>query len=256
MLPLAVGWTSLALGVLSFLFFCFSVLFSARRSAPKGAVVRGAEVDVPKLAEALAKLVDAFAKAGPTISALVASIVFVGFAVWIALRVLSLTHCPEPSAVQMLPTPVTTECVITGLPEPARRTSTPGSTDLFSSFDKEEIQEPRGCLNTILDRAVHAPPQLMFLVGRADRRQLRAQSMRIYGENLALAYQRAVSLKAYLIDRYKNTAANSPGAVGPELFAARIVTLAAGPQYLGLNVDQETLSKDRCVEIVAYWNTR
>jgi hypothetical protein len=75
-------------------------------------------------------------------------------------------------------------------------------------------------------------------------------------EQWGSAYQRAVSLKAYLIDRYKNTAANSPGAVGPELFAARIVTLAAGPQYLGLNVDQETLSKDRCVEIVAYWNTR
>src|ERR1700733_2542195 len=137
MLPLAVGWTSLALGVLSFLFFCFSVLSSASKSAPRGAVVRGAEVDVSKLAEALAKLVDAFAKAGPTISALVASLVFVGFAVWISMRVLSL---PRLESLPARTAPVTMGCVINGLPEPAHGIPSPASTDLFPRLDSGETQ--------------------------------------------------------------------------------------------------------------------
>jgi hypothetical protein len=256
MFPLAVGWTSLVLGVLAFLFFCFSVLSSARRSAPIGPHVKAAEADPAKLAEALAKLVDAFAKAGPTISVLIASLTFVGFSVWIAGHICPCASTAQQPVVKSISS-MTTECTVQHLPEPATRNPSPSDlTSLFKTFDNDESQEPKRCLKTLLDRAGNSPPQLVFLVGRADRRELRAQSMRIYGGNFTVAYQRAVSLKAYLIDRYRNIATTQPRLETPEVFASHIVTMAAGPQHLGSNLDHDSLSQDRCVEIVAYWNAQ
>jgi len=73
------GWGATAMSFASFLLF---VYLSARRApalpvAGAGNVAQHAGLsDVVKVAEAVAKLADSFAKAGPALSALVASIVF------------------------------------------------------------------------------------------------------------------------------------------------------------------------------------
>jgi hypothetical protein len=251
MLALAVGWTSLILGVASFLVFCLTLLFAKRKS---GLVIKSEDVSPTKLAEALAKLVDAFAKAGPTISALVASIIFVAFAAWIAMHICALPQARRSSDAAM---PAITECVVTGLPEPSNVTSNPFSAaNLFSIFDNQDRQEPKGCLSTTLDRARTDAPYLILLIGRADKRQLRAPMARIYGDNSTLAYQRAITLRAYLIDRYDSFIAHKPEPLSPELFASRVVTLSAGSNHIGSELDTATLSEDRCVELVAYWSAK
>jgi hypothetical protein len=230
-------------------------LFSGRKSAASGLDVRSA--DLPKLAEALAKVIDAFTHAGPTISALIASFVFMGLAAWIALHTCVNVTSNNISLAPAQSTPMTTKCIITGLPEPTIQNEEPFSfTDLFTSFDKESNQEPKGCLNAILDRTNQAAPDLIFLVGRSDRRLLRKPALRVYRDNLALGYRRAVSLRKYLVDRYQTALAQKPPLATSAMFASRIIPLAAGPEYLGSTFDSVRFSADRCVEIVAYWSAR
>ena len=93
MLVNAIGWLALTMSGASFVLF---VVLSLRRSPPAMAHQGGTATvelqaglsDVAKLAEALGKLAEGFAKwtealakAGPAISSLVASLVFLGFSV-------------------------------------------------------------------------------------------------------------------------------------------------------------------------------
>lgn len=73
-------WTALGMSVVSFVVF---VVLSVRRSSPPetpnqgvGLEPHGALTDVTELAKALHELTDSFQKAGPALSALVASILF------------------------------------------------------------------------------------------------------------------------------------------------------------------------------------
>jgi hypothetical protein len=73
-------WTAPAMSVVSFVVF---VVLSVRRSAPPekpnpgvGLEPHGALSDITELAKALHELTDSFQKAGPALSALVASILF------------------------------------------------------------------------------------------------------------------------------------------------------------------------------------
>jgi len=253
MLLCAIGWTSLALGVVSFILFAVA-MFLDRKSRPAGPEVRGA--DIIKLAEALAKLIDAFAKAGPTISALVASLIFVGFSAWVALRPHPCGCSPEPAPVQSSRIPMTTVCVVGGLPEPSTLNQAPAlSADVLAVFENAETQEPKGCVRSTLEQAISNAPDLIFLIGRADRRQLRTRAMQVYGDNFAVAYQRSASLKEYLVDRFRGSTARRSGTPSPEAFSSRIVTLSAGPSHVGRNLGKTVLAEDRCVELVAYWNS-
>jgi hypothetical protein len=255
MLLCVVGWTSLVLGILSFGTFGFAMLYLDRKPGAQGPRVKGA--DVSKIAEAFAKLIDAFANAGPTISALIASMAFIGFAGWVALRADTNGCRREHASPVTLRLPITTTCVVNSLPEPiTRNRASASSTDIVAAFENENSQEPKGCIKTTLDQAGQSIPDLMFLIGRADRRQLRKQARQVYGDNLAVAYQRAASLRAYLLERYRGAATQEPRMLPPEMFESRIVTLAAGPSNIGSKLDGIQLSQDRCVEIVAYWNTK
>jgi hypothetical protein len=255
MLLCVVGWTSLVLGILSFAIFGFAMLYLDRKPSAKGPEVRAA--DLSKMAEAFAKLIDAFANAGPTISALIASMVFMGFAGWIATKGDTNGHCREhvPPVTSRLP--MTTMCVVNSLPDPITRDRAPASlTDVVAAFKNDNSQEPKGCIKSTIDQAGKTIPDLMFLIGRSDRRQLRAAARQVYGDNLTVAYQRASSLRAYLVEQYRGTAAGKSGMFTPEMFESRIVTLAAGPSNIGSKLDKVKLSEDRCVEIVAYWNAQ
>jgi hypothetical protein len=253
MLLCAIGWTSLALGAVSFILFAVA-MFLDRKSGASGPQVKGA--DIPNLAEALAKLVEAFAKAGPTISALVASLIFVGFSAWVALRPHPCGCGPEHTPVQNSSMPLTTMCVVHGLPEPSTLDQAPVlSADVLAIFDNAETQEPKGCVKSTLERAITNSPDLIFLIGQADRRQLRPRARQVYGDNFAVAYQRSALLKAYLVDRFRGSTARPSAALSPQAFASRIVTLSAGPVHVGRNLDKAVLAEDRSVELVAYWNS-
>jgi|SRR5438309_2273011 hypothetical protein len=81
MLIRVLTWTSLAMSVLSFLVFVVLSLRLKRGSNASAAEAaparRGVEItDLTKLAEAGARLADSFSKAGPALSALVASILY------------------------------------------------------------------------------------------------------------------------------------------------------------------------------------
>jgi len=253
MLLCAIGWTSLALGAVSFILFAIA-MFLDRKSGPRGPEVKGA--DIPKLAEALAKLVEAFAKAGPTISALVASLIFVGFSAWVALRPHPCGCSPEHAPVQNSRVPMTTMCVVSRLPEPSTLNQAPAlSADVLAAFDNAETQEPKGCVKSTLERAISNAPDLIFLIGQADHRQLRTRARQDYGDNFAVAYQRSELLKEYLVDRFRGSTARRSEALSPEAFASRIITLSAGPIHVGRNLDKTVLAEDRRVELVAYWNS-
>jgi hypothetical protein len=81
MLIRVLTWTSLAMSVVSFLVFVvlsFRLERGSNASAAEAAQARrGVDItDLTKLAEAGARLADSFTKAGPVLSALVASILY------------------------------------------------------------------------------------------------------------------------------------------------------------------------------------
>ena len=81
MLILVLTWTSLTMSVVSFLVFVVLSFRLKRGSNTSDAQVaqarRGVEItDLTKLAEAGARLADSFTKAGPALSALVTSILY------------------------------------------------------------------------------------------------------------------------------------------------------------------------------------
>jgi hypothetical protein len=252
MLIEAVGWVSLGLGVFSFLVFCVTLL---RRPGVGGAPeVHGEAEGWAKFAEAAAKVVDAFAKAGPTISALIASMVFVAIAAWAASHVPSNTARPKQPPDEKATAAVADRCVVSDLPEPTKQAGEMGvDGGLLDPSGNTGVQEPEGCLDSLIKRAAKEQPVFVLMVGRADRRELRPEVQQIYGSNFALAYQRAVLLKAYLLNRYSLELARNKAKLTPEAFAARIVALVGGPIHIGEKADSQHLSEDRCVEVISYW---
>jgi hypothetical protein len=254
----AVGWVSLALGVASFTIFCITLYLSAQARAPMSERVLGGAEGVARLAEALAKVIDAFAKAGPTVSALVASLVFVGLSVWVALHGYKIAECGKPPTVEKPVAALTGRCVVAGLPEPnthgQSQVSEAGLIDL-SGGDVTEI--PRRCLDSVVDHALQDQPILLLIEGRPDKRPLRSGLKRIYVDNFTLAYQRGLSLKAYLVDRYRD---RLPPAAGKDeqvkTFSSRIAVTAGGPNHIGGDTTTSDMSDDRAVEVFSYWNTK
>jgi hypothetical protein len=255
MLIRAIGWTSLVLGIASFIVFC-ATLF-ARKSPPKGAHVKGEAEGLARLAEAMAKVIEAFAAAGPTISALVASLVFVGFSVWVALHGCETTERSKVPTVEKSVPVLSDRCVIAGLPEPQTHGDSQSyGAGLIDLSGRDVIQMPKDCLDSVIAQAREDQPILMLLAGRADKRQLRSKGRRIYVDNFTLAYQRAASVKAYLLKHYQDESAQSKIRLTPEEFASRIVVLAAGPNHIEAKTSASELSDDRSVEVFTYWKTR
>jgi len=98
-----------------------------------------------------------------------------------------------------------------------------------------------------------APEKLfqVILVGHVDRRELGTHASRTYGDNLTLAYRRALAVRQYVLDHQTRQA----GLLQSPNLELRIVVLAAGPKNVGLNLDQEKLASDRSVEVLPYWLT-
>ena len=137
--------------------------------------------------------------------------------------------------------PITTgHCVVSGLPE-----LLPAKSKYLSD-----------CLDSLIARASQEEPILVLVVGRVDKRQLRSEGRRLYGSNFTLAYQRAVSMRTYLVQRYRGAAVQKKAPLTSEEFASRIAVTAGGPNHIEIKTDPSSLSDDRSVEVFSYWNTK
>jgi hypothetical protein len=132
-------------------------------------------------------------------------------------------------------------CVVNGLPE------------LLTA----NAQYPSVCLDSIIARALHDEPISILVEGRSDNRPLRPALKRSYGDNFTLAYQRGLSLKAYLTERYRSRLPQNTGREERvEMFSSRIVVTAGGPNHIGAKPTASELSEDRTVEVFVYWNIK
>jgi hypothetical protein len=152
-------------------------------------------------------------------------------------------------------------CVIAGLPGPSKRGEAQVTGPVLNDFFRNEAaREPTGCLNSTIDRVRKDQPILIFLVGRADKRQLHSEAQRIYGDNFTLAYQRALSLKTYLVDRYRDKLPQTTGRDEQEdrekqvaRFSSRIAVTAGSPNHIDPKPTDRDMFEDRSVEVYGLW---
>jgi hypothetical protein len=109
-------FVSLGLGVFSFLIFVVTLL--QRPRADRGPELTSGPEGWAKLGEAGAKVIDAFTKAGPTLSALIASLFFVGVGAYLSLNVPP-SKPPEQKVITIGSSVI--RCVIEGFPDGERR---------------------------------------------------------------------------------------------------------------------------------------
>jgi hypothetical protein len=168
------------------------------------------------------------------------SLAFVVLSPWPLLQPFPFAKCvePPPDSASQIASP--SHCVVNGLPEGL----------------PVNAQYPSACLDSIIDHALHDQPILILVEGRSDKRALRPGLKRIYGDNFTLAYQRGVTLKKYLIDRYRSRLPqSSTQGEQVEKFSSRIAVTAGGPNYIESKTSVSDESEDRCVEVFSYWNT-
>jgi len=103
------------------------------------------------------------------------------------------------------------------------------------------------CLKQIVDQTRAAIPLELRLVGGVDKREMRRQARRTYGDNLSLATQRALAVKDYLHGLSWN------GATSWMALEPRIALFAAGAQSVGEAIAEDVLKADRRVEVMAIW---
>lgn len=84
----------------------------------------------------------------------------------------------------------------------------------------------------------------MFLVGHADKRNLRPSQRPKLANNEALAFLRASAVKGYLL---KTLGPSTPG------LDERIIVTSSGAANVGVNTTSDDLAKDRSVNVYAYW---
>lgn len=142
--------------------------------------------------------------------------------------------CGEPPPITM-----TDRCVVNDLPD----------------LVPPNAQYPSDCLEPVIDRFQKDQPILILLVGRTDKRQLNSEGRHIYGDNFTLGYQRAASMRDYLLERYRKDASAQKMPLTSDAFARRIVVLTAGPDHIDPKTTDSEKSDDRCVEVFVYWNS-
>jgi len=257
-----VAVVALTLSVVSFGLFAYVSLSPPTPRGTTGlgtAELQAAKVDPSEFLKALATLTDSLAKAGPRIPFLVASFLFLivsGIAAYFCCSKPPASAPPEKGLEKTSTAAAgfsVYHCRLSGFPDgehgiPIRKAS--------SSPDLRLIETPSQCLDGFVDALRRTPVAFVLLVGRHDRRELRAGPRDVYGGNPALAFQRALAARDYLVSLYAATAA-APGASLPLLptdLAARVLPLAGGPASVGAGLDATRLAADRSVDLFAFWS--
>ena len=84
----------------------------------------------------------------------------------------------------------------------------------------------------------------LFIIGRADKRNLRPLPASIYGSNENLAKARALFVEEQLLlNKNLNLTSN------------QMTILTSGANIVGRHVSPYVLDSDRCVDVFAYWST-
>jgi hypothetical protein len=229
MLMIWVGGISLSLAVASFLIFAVTTLFN-RPTLGGGPPGTHAAIDLA----GAAKVIDAVRKAGPSLSALIASVVFAWLAFEAAKRV-PVEAQQNKNTLNVVSLTTLESCTLGGFAD---------GQDRIPQGDGDSsglVQNSRtGCLPALVSHLKKEDPLLVMLIGRVDRRELRTKVQAAYGSNFNLAYQRATAMKNYLSER-----SGKPG--------LPMIALAAGPANLDRSAGVESMAQDRCVEMFALW---
>jgi hypothetical protein len=236
MLAIWVGWVALVLSVASFVIFVLTVV---RRPgvAPQAPQAHGA-ADGARVLEALAKVIDAFSKAGPAVSALIGCFLFLGLAAFMSLHGRAACKCAKDhsSSNSTQPQSSVSRCVVAGFTE--------GDVEMPKA---NMLEIPIGCLQVFVTRAGRKLPLLTMIGGRVDRRELRPRAKKRFGTNFTLAYQRAVSLREYLRTRIP--------ASGTDGFAESALLFGAGPEHTEGTPTDVGMELDRSVAVFGIWPT-
>jgi len=251
---------SCSLAVLSFLLFLALVieriltLETLRKRVRQGPVkaeelkgyemeLQGGPVDVAnKIIEATAKLTDSLARAPMAVVALMASLLFTGFAL-IAVA-LSCKFCVKERPAKTSESRVdlsVAHCLVGTFIEGR------------SQFEGGLQDFPHGCFEDTLKRLKSQPAAVLLVIGHVDLRELNTGPRRIYASNMSLAYQRALVACNLVTGRIGGIASTSPSS---SLLGARTVLLAVGASNVRENgsVSKELLAADRVAEIITLWN--
>jgi hypothetical protein len=192
--------------------------------------------DPDKIIEALAKLTDSLAKAPVSVAALIAAMFFM----LMSLGASSL----EDKRNQNIGGNTKTSII------------SPSSSCTVRYFDDGRHQLPAGvddlpggCLDALANRLRTEQPVVMLVIGRCDIREMTQEAKRIYGDNLSLAYQRALAVQQYLLGPKSGSWAAASRDV-----AERAVLLIDGASHIGPNVSPSVRREDRVVELVSFWS--
>lgn len=248
MLTFWVGWVSLGLAVASFVVFAITTL--SHRPVAGGPPAAHAGFDLSgwaKVGEAIAKIIDAVRQAGPSLSALLASIVFALIALYASQHI---PPAPEPPHKTAGAAATSERCTVAGFADGANAIPAASEGDALSGFS----EDPPGCVSGFLSRLAKEDPLAVMLIGRVDKRELRADTRLAYGSNFNLAYQRALAMKDYLTARYQQAVAGKQPSASSKDVPAKWIALAAGPAKLGRDAVPAIMTRDRCVEILALWS--
>jgi hypothetical protein len=243
MLTVITGWVSVSLGLASFAIFAVTLLRRPNDGSPP--ITQAGPEGWAKLAEGIAKVIEAFTKAGPSLSALIASLFFIGLAGYLSLK--SPCKQTELKVVTSIANPTISRCLITGFGE--------GESNFDITVPSAYREEPQGCLSSVAQQLSKEPPLLILVVGNVDKRELRSKLIKVYGNNLGLGYQRAISLKHYLltIHPFVSTAASSDTNSTVPMVESHIVALPGGPTQVASVSNLKDLAGDRCVEVIGIW---
>jgi hypothetical protein len=235
-------FVSLGLGVFSFLIFVVTLL--QRPRADRGPELTSGPEGWAKLGEAGAKVIDAFTKAGPTLSALIASLFFVGVGAYLSLNVPP-SKPPEQKVITIGSSVI--RCVIEGFPD--------GRSDVPAVSDGGSTKDYYDCIDSMAKQISQDKLLQVLIIGRVDKRELRAKPSSLYGSNLGLAYQRAVATEDYLMSVYRRDygQTHTPNNLTEREVAERVTVLPGGPRYVGPLSNNLALSHDRSAEIIALW---
>jgi outer membrane protein OmpA-like peptidoglycan-associated protein len=101
------------------------------------------------------------------------------------------------------------------------------------------------CSNAIAKRNTDGwSMAFVFLVGHADKRNLRPPERPKLANNEALAFRRASAVKSYFL--------KTPGFFDSHS-DERIIVTSAGAANVGANITDDELAKDRSVNVYSYW---
>jgi hypothetical protein len=124
---------------------------------------------------------------------------------------------------------------------------TPGDHELPENIDST-------CLELVASRLANPALTLdeLVLTGHVDNHELKPSAVRIYGSNLSLALQRALTVRGWL-KRKQDAIGRQPGKPSKVDVESLAVLVASGAEHVGDSVSNSDRKADRYVEIRASW---